>query len=84
MFTSYLMDIGFQKCIFSENILIKGSGENQVFIAIHVGDAAIMSQNLGTLDSVINQITTKFETGEPAPIEKYLGLNIVNQVIFRR
>ncbi|MDN6161437.1 MAG: DDE-type integrase/transposase/recombinase, partial [Atopostipes sp.] len=76
MFTSYVQDIGFNPCTFSNNIFTKGSGENQVILAIYVDDTMVMSSNQDALDKVIKDITTKFKTDDPGHINKFLGLNI--------
>ncbi|MDN6612720.1 MAG: hypothetical protein L0L09_14360, partial [Staphylococcus equorum] len=76
MFTTFLVSIGFTACTFSSNIFVKGSGENQIIIAVYVDDTLVMSSNLDALDATVDEVTKKFKTDEPAPIKKFLGLNI--------
>jgi hypothetical protein len=76
MFMSTLEDIGFQPLVNSSNILVKGSGESQVIVAVYVDDTMIMSQNLDAMDRVLEQIQERFETDKPDDIGKFLGMDI--------
>lgn len=75
-FVAFLKEtLGFTPIPNDENILTLGVNENRVILVIYVDDTLVISENLQAAHSVINQIRTQFQTDEPAPIAKFLGMN---------
>lgn len=79
--SSYLLEIGFQKCLSDYCVFIQDKGfDSCVIVIIYVDDMILASSLEAQIQRIKQQISAKFEIDDLGELKYYLGINIEKSI----